>query len=497
MAKKEKVVEPIFVPDTGRIQPQATDLERAVLGALMLEKDAFTNIGEMLRPECFYDKRHALIFTAISDLARRNDGMIDLLTVIEQLKQNGDLKAAGDVLYVSGLTNDLASSVHIESHAKIILQKHLARELIRFTGKIQGQAYDETVGIDDLMQEAEKDLFNIAQTNIKRDAIQINPIINDAMTSIKQAASNRGGLSGISSGFTGIDKITSGWQKSDLIIIAARPAMGKTAFVLSMAKNMAVDAKKPVAIFSLEMSNIQLINRLIANVCEIQGDKIKSGVLQKHEWEQLDTKIRELYDAPIYVDDTPSLSIFELRTKARSLVRTANIECLIIDYLQLMNSGEKNNSSREQEVSKISRSLKGLAKELNIPIIALSQLNRSVETRAGLEGKRPQLSDLRESGAIEQDADLVCFIHRPEVYGIKTDSEGNDLTNRAEIIVAKHRNGAIGEVWLWFKRSFTRFENIEGAGAFKEFDSSMNSQEPMPIIGANETFLNESEEVPF
>ena len=308
------------------------------------------------------------------------------------------------------------------------------------------------------------------------------------------------GLSGLRSGFEALDKITSGWQNSDLVIIAARPAMGKTAFVLSMAKNMAVNYNIPVALFSLEMSNVQLVNRLIVNVCEIPGEKIKSGKLESYEWEQLDFKIKELYDAPIFIDDTPSLSVFELRTKARRLVREHNIKCIIIDYLQLMNASGMNFGSREQEVSMISRSLKGLAKELNIPILALSQLNRGVEGRQGPEGKRPQLADLRESGAIEQDADMVCFIHRPEYYKITEDERGNSLVGLAEIIIAKHRNGATGDVRLRFKKEFAKFMNIDEDIPVKEIPGGISEYESMPPLTPPENdFINRgsSHEVPF
>ena len=306
-------------------------------------------------------------------------------------------------------------------------------------------------------------------------------------------------MSGLRSGFDGLDKITSGWQNSDLVIIAARPAMGKTAFVLSMAKNMAVNYNIPVALFSLEMSNVQLVNRLIVNVCEIPGEKIKSGRLENYEWEQLDFKIKELYDAPIYVDDTPSLSVFELRTKARRLVREHNIQCIIIDYLQLMNASGMNFGSREQEVSTISRSLKGLAKELNIPIIALSQLNRGVEARQGIEGKRPQLADLRESGAIEQDADMVCFIHRPEYYKIYEDEKGNSLVGLAEIIIAKHRNGAVGDVRLRFKSEFAKFMNIEDDVELQEVRSRLNQGAPQTAAPPTPDFLQPSgnDQAPF
>ena len=440
----------------GRIQPQARELEVAVLGALMLEKDAYSIVSEILKPECFYEKAHEKIFSAIVDLAV-SQRPVDMLTVTEQLRRRGELEDVGGPVYIAQLTSQVASSAHIEYHARIIAQKYLARELISFAAQVENSAFDETIDVDDLMQEAEGKLFEISQRNVKKDVTQINPVIKDALEMLERAANQKEGLSGLRTGFGGLDKITSGWQDSDLVIIAARPAMGKTAFVLSMAKNMAVDFNIPVALFSLEMSNVQLVNRLIVNVCEIPGEKIKSGRLEGYEWQQLDFKIKELYDAPIYIDDTPSLSVFELRTKARRLVREHGIKCIIIDYLQLMNASGMNFGSREQEVSMISRSLKGLAKELNIPIIALSQLNRGVEARQGVEGKRPQLADLRESGAIEQDADMVCFIHRPEYY-----------------IIAKHRNGATGDVRLRFKSEYAKFMNIEDDMPVREFSSAGN-----------------------
>ena len=446
------------VDEYGHLQPQAPELEEAVLGALMIEKDAYSLVSEILRPESFYEHRNQLIYAAITDLAIQQKP-IDILTVTEQLRSRGDLDEVGGPFYITQLSGKVASSAHIEYHARIIAQKFLARELISFTSNIQTKAFDETQDVDDLMQEAEGKLFEISQQNMKKDYTQINPVIQEAYEMLQKAAARTDGLSGLSSGFHQLDKMTSGWQNSDLIIIAARPAMGKTAFVLSMAKNMAVNNKVPVALFSLEMSNVQLVNRLIVNVCEIPGEKIKSGQLAPYEWGQLDYKIKELYDAPLYVDDTPSLSVFELRTKARRLVREHDVKIIIIDYLQLMNASGMSFGSRQEEVSTISRSLKGLAKELNIPIIALSQLNRGVESREGIDGKRPQLSDLRESGAIEQDADMVCFIHRPEYYKIYTDEKGNDLHGMAEIIIAKHRNGAVGDVLLRFRAEFARFQN--------------------------------------
>lgn len=446
--------------DYGHLQPQAPELEKAVLGALMIEKDAYSQVSEILRPESFYEHRHQLIYEAIRRL-NIEQKPVDILTVAEQLKSTDQLEEVGGPFYITQLSGMVASSAHIEYHARIIAQKALARELITYTSNIQTKAFDATQDVDELMQEAEGKLFEISQQNLNKDYTQIDPVIQEAYDMIQKAAARSDGLSGIASGFFKLDKITGGWQNSDLVILAARPAMGKTAFALSMAKNIAVDQRVPVAFFSLEMSNVQLVNRLIANVCEITSDKIKSGQLAPYEWGQLDFKIKELIGAPLFIDDSPQLSVFELRTKARRLVREHGIRLIMIDYLQLMNASGMSFGSRQEEVSTISRSLKGLAKELNIPILALSQLNRGVESREGIEGKRPQLSDLRESGAIEQDADMVCFIHRPEYYHIYEDSAGRDLHGMAEIIIAKHRNGAVGDVLLTFKGQYTRFQNPE------------------------------------
>uniref|UniRef100_UPI003FEDA3D7 replicative DNA helicase n=1 Tax=Alloprevotella sp. TaxID=1872471 RepID=UPI003FEDA3D7 len=450
------------VPTTdnyGHLQPQAVELEQAVLGALMIEKDAYYQVSEILRPESFYDHRHQLIYEAIRRL-NLEEKPVDILTVTEQLKSSNSLEEAGGPFYITQLSGMVASSAHIEYHARIIAQKATARELITYTSGIQTKAFDSTQDIDELMQEAEGQLFELSQTNMKKDYTQIDPVIKEAYEMLQKAAARTDGMSGIASGFHALDKMTSGWQNSDLVILAARPAMGKTAFALSMAKNMAVDQQIPVAMFSLEMSNVQLVNRMIVNVCEIKGETLKSGQLKPYEWQQLDSRIKQLVGAPLYVDDTPSLSVFELRTKARRLVREHGVQILMIDYLQLMNASGMNFGSRQEEVSTISRSLKGLAKELNIPILALSQLNRGVENREGSD-KRPQLSDLRESGAIEQDADMVLFIHRPEYYKIYQDEAGHDLRGKAEIIIAKHRNGAVGNILLSFRGEYARFQNPE------------------------------------
>ena len=444
----------------GHLQPQAPELEKVVLGALMIDKDAYTVVCEMLRPESFYEPRNGKVYAAIRDLSMAQQP-VDELTVAQQLAKNGDLEEVGGPAYLVELTSRTASSANIEFHARVIAQKSLARQLISFAGMIETKAFDETIDIDDLMQEAEGSLFELSQHNMKKDYTQIDPVIKNAVDVIQRAAANKDGLTGVPSGYHKLDDMTSGWQASDLVIIAGRPAMGKTSFALSMAKNIAADYKVPMAFFSLEMSNVQLVNRLISNCCEIQGKKIQNGQLQPDEWERLDKRMNNLLGAPLYIDDTPGLSVFELRTKARRLVREHGVKLIMIDYLQLMNANGMRFSSRQEEVSTISRSLKMLAKELDIPILALSQLNRGVESREGLEGKRPQLSDLRESGAIEQEADMVLFVHRPEYYHLYQDEKGRDLHGMAQIIIAKHRKGATGDVLLAFRGEFTRFENPE------------------------------------
>ena len=446
----------------GRLQPQELEFEKSVLGALLLEKDAYSLISDILTPESFYDPRNQKVYSAISKLHVAQHP-VDILTVVEQLRTDGTFDEVGGVAYLSSLTQNIVSSSHIEYHARVIAQKSTARELISYSANVQDKAFDPTQDIDELMQEAEGSLFKLSQKKLKKDYQQIDSVITEAYEMLHKAAERTDGMSGIASGFHALDRMTSGWQNSDLVILAARPAMGKTAFALSMAKNISVDQNIPVALFSLEMSNVQLINRVIVNTCEIKGEKIKSGQLEDYEWAQLDNKIKDLIGKPMFVDDTPSLSVFELRTKARRLVKEHGVKLIMIDYLQLMNASGMSFGSRQEEVSTISRSLKGLAKELNIPILALSQLNRGVENRPGgentLDSKRPQLSDLRESGAIEQDADMVIFIHRPEYYHLYKDENGNDLRGKAVIIIAKHRNGAVGDVLLTFKGQYARFEN--------------------------------------
>ena len=445
-------------PNFAHVQPQAVEIERVVLGALMVDSDAFSVVSELLKPETFYEPRHQKIYEAIRNM-NMDERPVDIMTLNDELSKMGEIDKVGGVDYLMEISSQVASAAHVESHARILAEKYMQRQLIHFAGDIETKAYDSSVDVDELMQQAEGSLFQISQNNMKQDFTQVAPVVKNAVEILQRAASNKGGLTGIPTGYTGMDEITSGWQASDLVIIAGRPAMGKTSFALSIAKNVAVDYGVPIGFFSLEMNNVQLVNRLISNVCEVSGRKILNGQLDPSDWERLDKRIGRLTDAPIYVDDTPGLSVFELRTKARRLVREKGVKIIMIDYLQLMNANGMKFGSRQEEVSTISRSLKGLAKELDIPVLALSQLSRNVENREGLEVKRPQLSDLRESGAIEQDADMVLFVHRPEYYHIYQDEKGNDLHGMAQIIIAKHRKGSTGDVLLNFRGEFTRFQD--------------------------------------
>lgn len=454
----------------GKIPPQATDLEEAVLGALMLEKDALANVIDILKPEVFYKEAHQHIFEAIRNLFNRSQP-VDILTVTSELKSMGMLDVVGGPYYIAQLTSRVVSAANIEYHTRIIVQKFIQRELIRISSEISTEAYEDTTDVFELLDKAESNLFNVSDTNLRRKYLDMQSILKEAILEIEKAkeASDKNEIStlGVPSGFTSLDRLTAGWQKSDLIILAARPSMGKTAFVLSMARNAAIEYGEPVAVFSLEMSALQLVMRLISMETELPSDKLRRGNLADHEWQQLNTRITKLEDAKIFIDDTPALSIFELRAKSRRLVAQHGIKLIIIDYLQLMTGNAENKGMREQEISGISRALKGLAKELNIPVIALSQLSREVEKRPG--SKKPILSDLRESGAIEQDADLVLFIYRPEYYKIDQFDDNTPTKGLAEIIIAKHRNGQTGEVKLNFVSQYGKFKDYENF----EFGSDM------------------------
>ena len=460
--------------EKGKLPPQAVDLEEVVLGAMMIDKKGVDEVIDILHPEAFYKEAHQHIFEAIHKLFE-NSQPVDLLTVSAQLKKDGQLDLVGGEFYLIQLTQKVSSSAHIEFHARIILQKFIQRSLIKISNEIIEESYDEGTDVFDLLDNAESKLYEITQGNIKRSSETAQNLVIQAKKRIEEIA-NKEGLSGIPSGFTQVDKLTSGWQPSDLIIIAARPGMGKTALTLSMARNMAVEHQIPVAFFSLEMSSVQLITRLISSETGLSSEKLRTGNLEQHEWEQLNVKVKDLERAPLFIDDTPSLSIFDLRAKARRLKSQHDIRLVVIDYLQLMTAGgSQKGGNREQEISTISRNLKALAKELNVPVIALSQLSRAVETRGG--SKRPLLSDLRESGAIEQDADIVSFIYRPEYYKIDEwdDEERSPTAGQAEFIVAKHRNGGLDEIRLKFVGHLGRFENLETFDSPFEFHSRMNA----------------------
>ncbi len=445
----------VNAPDYGKLPPQAVDLEEAVLGALMLDKEALTDVVEILKKDSFYKDAHQKIYEAILDLFQKAEP-IDILTVTQELKKRGELEIIGGPFYIAQLTNRVASSANVEFHARIISQKHIQRELIKISSDTIKKAYDETIDVFDLLDGAEAKLFEVAEGSIRRSYEDMNKLLHKAVKQL-EIISKSDGTSGVPTGFTNLDRVTGGFQKSDMIVIAARPGMGKTAFVLSLARNAAVDYKKGVALFSLEMSSLQLVNRLISSETEIAGEKLKKGNLEPYEWEQLNARIGKLTNAPIYINDTPGLSVFELRAQCRRLKAEKDIQMVIIDYLQLMTASLEGKGNREQEISAISRAVKGIAKELDIPVIALSQLSRAVETRGG--DKRPQLSDLRESGAIEQDADMVMFIYRPEYYSITADEDGNSTQGLGELIIAKHRNGSTEDVKIRFQNHLAKFVN--------------------------------------
>lgn len=484
--------------EKGKLPPQALELEEAVLGAMMIDKKGIDEVIDILHPEAFYDKRHQEIYAAIYALFQ-NSEPIDLLSVSNQLKKNGKLDIAGGDFYLIGLTQKVASSAHIEFHSRIILEKFIQRKLITISSEIIENAYDETMDVFDLLDDAEGKLFEVTQGNLKKGAERADSLVQQSINKI-QEISTKEGMSGLATGFTKLDALTSGWQPTDLIIIAARPGMGKTAFVISMAKNMAIDFGHPVALFSLEMSSVQLITRMISSETGLTSEKLRKGNLEPHEWKQLNVKVKGLSEAPIFIDDTPALSIFDLRAKARRLVSQHGVKILIIDYLQLMTAGGAG-GNREQEISTISRNLKALGKELNVPVIALSQLSRAVETRGG--SKRPLLSDLRESGAIEQDADIVSFIYRPEYYGMTEwdDDDHSPCEGQGEFIVAKHRNGGLDNIRLKFTGHLAKFSDLE-ENFSNEFQSSMNSDIHTDASSNNFTspedaFGTNDDEVPF
>ncbi|MGN6417710.1 MAG: replicative DNA helicase [Pseudobacter sp.] len=469
----------------GKVPPQAKDLEEAVLGAIMLEKSAFDTVIEILKPQCFYTEANQRIYSAMQSLQQKNQP-IDILTVVEELKSKSELEMVGGPYYVTRLTNAVVSAANIEAHSRIILQKFIQRELIRISGEIISESYEDSTDVFDLLDEAESKLFEITNNHLRKNFDSIDSVLVKTVQRIEDMRHRTEDITGVPSGFPSLDKVTYGWQPSDLIILAARPAVGKTAFALNLVRNAALSSKQiPVAFFSLEMSSAQLVQRILSAESEIWLEKISRGKMEEHEMKQLYAKgIQKLAQAPIYIDDTAALNVFELRAKARRLKNKHNIGMIIIDYLQLMSGGGGKNVNREQEISTISRNLKTLAKELMIPIIALSQLSRAVETRK--EGnKMPQLSDLRESGAIEQDADMVMFIYRPEYYDITSNEMGESNKGETHVRIAKHRNGSLETIKLRAQLHIQKFVEMEeddfgGIGA----GGGGGSWRPVPTDGA-------------
>lgn len=464
----------------GKIPPNAVEYEKLIIGACLIDKKGLDQAVDLLNPEIFYDPRHQEIFRAIFYLFN-NSHPVDLMTVIQELKRTDKLSIAGGDHYIIELTMGVSSSAHIEYYVRIILEKYILRALINISANVIDEAYKESTDVFELLDKSEKGFFDITNGTIKKGFDTANSLVSQAIDKIK-SLKDKEGLSGIPSGFRDIDKETGGWQPSDLIIIAARPAMGKTAFILSMARNITVQHQIPMAIFSLEMASVQLITRMIASETQISSEKLRKGQMSDEEWQRLFDNVRDLENAPLYIDETPALSIFDFRAKCRRLVMQHGVKIIMVDYLQLMtaNSGGKGAGNREQEIATISRSLKAIAKELNVPVIALSQLSRSVEAQTG--HKRPQLSHLRESGAIEQDADIVSFIYRPEYYKLDTWEDETPCAGQAELIIAKHRNGAVTDVRLSFQSQFAKFTDLDlyGNGETPQHNQTQNySFEPI------------------
>ena len=460
--------------EMGNIPPQALDAEESVLGAMLLEPSCVDEAMEELTPNCFYDQHHRMIFEAMSSLVTEHVA-VDLITVSNRLKADGRLAEIGGAVALADLSQKVGAAANMEFYIKILKQKTIQRDLISASYDILRDSFDDSIKVDDLIDKAQSKVYDAIQSNVRREVQDIGSLINEAMTDIQEMQGNTG-LNGVPSGFYSIDRITMGWQKSDLIILAARPSVGKTAFSLNLARNAAVDHHMAVAFFSLEMSAIQLVKRLITSESGLPADKIKGGAkLEDYEWEQLEYKLKALSKAPLYIDDTPGLPLMEFRTKAKNLVKNKGVRLIFVDYLQLMQGPAELKGMREQEVAAISRTLKATAKELDVPIIALSQLSRQAVQRQGGGGK-PQLSDLRESGSIEQDADMVLFIHRPDFVGLSENPEDKEKT---QIIIAKHRNGETCDIDMLFKSEQIRFVELDDTLDIRAesmtIDSAMNT----------------------
>ncbi len=439
----------------GRIPPQDVEAEKAVLGAMFLDKHAVSPAIELLQPDYFYSTANERIFSSMIELYTRNVE-IDVITVREELRRTGHLENVGGSAYLNDLVSSVVSSANVEAHAQIVAEKYMLRSLITTMSQNVQKCFDNREDAFGLIDEIERDIFKVSEARLKKSVVPLQQALVKTMEVLERIHGSKGGVTGVPTGFTELDSMTGGLQKSDLIIIAARPSVGKTAFALSIARNSAVKYGVPTAIYSLEMSQQQLLIRLLAAEARVDAHALRTGTLPEEKWAYISTRIHKLAPAPIFIDDTPALSILELRARARRLKSEHDIGLVMVDYLQLM-QGPARAESREREISMISRNLKVLAKELDIPVIALSQLRRSVEERGD---KRPILSDLRESGALEQDADVVIFIHRPELYGIESYPDGESTSGIAEIMVSKQRNGPTGEVKLTFIRQYARFEDL-------------------------------------
>jgi len=444
--------------EIGNRPPQAIEAEEAVLGAMLLEPTIVDSSMAELSKACFYDQKNQMIFEAMSSLVTEHTP-VDIITVSERLKALGNLEAVGGSVVLANYSERVGAAAHIEYYIKILKQKAIQRDLITASYSILKTAFDDSADVDDLIDMAQSRVYDAVQNNVRKDVQEIGSVLNEVLADIQESQESTG-LSGVPSGFPTLDHITQGWQRSDLIILAARPSVGKTAFSLNIARNAAVDHHMPVAFFSLEMSATQLAKRLAVSETGLSADKIKGAIkLENYEWEQLEYKIKDLAKAPLYIDDTPSLPLMEFRTKAKNLVKNKGVRLIVVDYLQLMQGPAELRGLREQEVAAISRTLKATAKELDIPIIALSQLSRQSVQRTGGAGK-PQLSDLRESGSIEQDADMVIFIHRPDFVGLSDNPEDKEKT---QIIIAKHRNGETRDIDMVFKSERVKFIEMDEA----------------------------------
>ena len=471
--------------EMGNQPPQALDVEEAVIGAMLVEPNCVDDAVEELTPSCFYSEKNRMIYEAVVSLVNEHSP-VDLLTVTQKLNAQGNLEIVGGAVVLAGMTRKIGAAAHVESYIKILKQKCIQRELITASYDILKNSYDSGINVDDLIDMAQTKIFAAIQNNVKKDVQEIGSVINQAIADIEKLQDSPG-LSGVPSGFPSLDKVTLGWQPSDLIILAARPSMGKTAFVVNVARNAAVDHHKPVAMFSLEMPAIQLAKRMMVSETGLSAEKIKGGsCLEPYEWVQLEQKLKDLAKAPLYIDDTPSLPVMEFRSKVKRLVKQKGVKLVIVDYLQLMQGPAELRGMREQEVAAISRTLKATAKEMNVPIIALSQLSRDAVKRQGGNNK-PQLSDLRESGSIEQDADMVLFIHRYDYQGFDSNPEN---VGKTDLIIAKHRNGEIGEIPLMFRSSEVRFVDMEDSLISQSFVpvSSMMNDDDFPSASGSSDF---------